>query len=257
MGTAEIDEAAITEASDVWVSPRLRVVRRSARDAGWEPAVWSYIIPWHSLNSEPVSKSWTYECVKRLLDIAGSVIGLVVAIPVMMVAAIAIKATSRGPVLFVQWRPGHGGRQFRCLKLRTMVVDAEQVLAQDGQLRQQFADGFKIRDDPRITPTGAFLRRTSIDELPQFFNVILGDMSLVGPRPVVGPELEHFGEFRDKLHSVKPGLGGLWQVCGRSETSPAERIQMDISYVEHRSLSLDLRLMVLTFLTVVKRRGAC
>jgi lipopolysaccharide/colanic/teichoic acid biosynthesis glycosyltransferase len=181
---------------------------------------------------------------------------LVLTLPVFAVVAVLIKATSPGPVLFRHKRLGRGDKEFWCVKFRTMVVDAEEQLQRDPRLRQQFEVKFKLEDDPRLTPVGAFLRRTSIDELPQLLQVLKGDMSLIGPRPIVKPELARYGAYQQKLLTVKPGLSGFWQACGRSETTYDERVRMDMDYVDFRCLRLDLLLVLLTAVSISTRRGA-
>jgi len=138
-----------------------------------------------------------------------------------------------------------------------MVVDAEDVLARSPELRAQFEVNFKLARDPRLTSVGAFLRRTSLDELPQFYNVLNGTMSLIGPRPIVPRERAKYGSCIDKLLSVKPGLGGAWQAYGRSNTSYGQRIALDMYYIDNRSLLLDLKMMLLTALVVILGQGAC
>jgi exopolysaccharide biosynthesis polyprenyl glycosylphosphotransferase len=189
--------------------------------------------------------------VKGTLDRVGAVLALVLVSPLLVVAALAVRLGSRGPALFRQARVGRDGRVFRVYKLRTMYVDAEQRL---NSLRAaNEADGllFKIKDDPRITPVGQLLRRTSVDELPQLFNVLLGQMSLVGPRPLpvagdafVGPE--------QRRHLVKPGITGLWQVSGRAEQSWEDAVRLDLYYVENWSLSMDLVILLRTVLAVFR-----
>ncbi len=202
-------------------------------------------------------RRWIDEACKRGCDLVGSVGLLVMAVPVMLAVAAAIKATSPGPVLFKQQRLGRGGVRFQCYKFRTMDVDAEDQLKAGDDLRARFQANYKIAGDPRITPLGCFLRRTSLDELPQLWNVLRGEMSLIGPRPIVPPELSKYGEHADRLLRVKPGLGGLWQVCGRSGTTYTERVSLDIRYVETRTFWMDLWLIVLTVVVVLRTRGAC
>jgi lipopolysaccharide/colanic/teichoic acid biosynthesis glycosyltransferase len=137
-----------------------------------------------------------------------------------------------------------------------MVADAEQRLEQDSTLRQEFAASYKIKNDPRLTRIGAFLRKTSLDELPQLINVVKGDMSLIGPRPIVPSELSKYGMYADKLLTAPPGLGGLWQASGRSDTSYDERIALDMRYIDSKSLRLDMVLLVKTAAAVTRRRGA-
>jgi lipopolysaccharide/colanic/teichoic acid biosynthesis glycosyltransferase len=198
-----------------------------------------------------------YLLCKRLLDLAAGLALLVALLPVIVFVALLVKATSRGPILFRHRRLGLGGREFDCLKFRTMIVNADEELARDESLRRQFEHSYKLKRDPRVTRAGAFLRRTSLDELPQLLHVLRGEMSLVGPRPVVRPELEKYSIYADKLLTVKPGLSGLWQVCGRSDTTYPQRVRMDMHYIDHRSLSLDLRLMLHTVGAVVRKSGAC
>lgn len=191
---------------------------------------------------------------KRLLDLALGSLLLVAATPVLLLAAAAVRLTSRGPVLFVQPRIGHRCRRFAMYKLRTMVDGAEleeSALARPGKVF------FKLDDDPRITPVGRLLRRFSIDELPQVLNVLRGDMSLVGPRPLLVSDLRRFPEARQRVRfSVKPGLTGLWQVSGRSLLSDDERIRLDEEYVRRWSLGRDLAILARTPAVVLSGRGA-
>jgi lipopolysaccharide/colanic/teichoic acid biosynthesis glycosyltransferase len=197
-----------------------------------------------------------YELWKRVIDVIGSLALLVLFMPLMVVVVACVKASGRGPVLFKQRRLGRGGQPFWCYKFRTMVPDAESQLVRGGNLIARFHENYKIKDDPRVTRVGAVMRRTSLDELPQLWNVLRGDMSLIGPRPIVEPELVKYGVHGRRLLTVKPGLGGVWQVSGRSDTSYADRVAMDMNYIESRSLGLDLKLLVLTALVVIQRQGA-
>jgi lipopolysaccharide/colanic/teichoic acid biosynthesis glycosyltransferase len=197
-----------------------------------------------------------YEFFKRAIDLGGSIFLLIAFTPIFVIAAMGVKLTGPGPVLFRQKRLGRGGKLFRCYKFRTMVADAESRLAESEELLAQFDETYKIKNDPRVTPFGAFLRKTSLDEFPQLWNVVRGEMSLIGPRPIVAPEVSKYGAQAQRLLSVKPGLGGVWQVNGRSDTTYDERVAMDLEYVETRSLRLDLILLVKTALVVVKGRGA-
>jgi lipopolysaccharide/colanic/teichoic acid biosynthesis glycosyltransferase len=176
--------------------------------------------------------------------------------PVLIGLAVAIRMTSSGPAFFLQRRLGRGGVEFWCFKFRTMVVGAERMLEADPQLQDRFRATYKIKDDPRTTGLGAWLRKTSLDELPQLFNILLGHMSLIGPRPIVSPERSKYSEYADKLLSVKPGLGGYWQVYGRSDTTYEQRVHMDMTYIDNRSTVLDLKLMLLTVGVALKRQGA-
>ena len=196
---------------------------------------------------------------KRTLDIAASACLLVLASPVLAVIALAVKLDSPGPALFSQPRPGLGGRQFRLLKFRSMRADAEAVLASDPELYQRYLDNdckLPPGEDPRVSRLGRFLRGSSLDELPQLFNVLAGDMSLVGPRPVVGPEHASFGDLVSVILSVKPGMTGLWQVSGRSHVAGMSRAAMDVEYVSRWSLWLDLRILAKTIPIVFRRAGA-
>jgi lipopolysaccharide/colanic/teichoic acid biosynthesis glycosyltransferase len=193
---------------------------------------------------------------KRAVDIVTASLMLLVALPIFAFVAMLVGLTSPGPILFKQTRLGKNGKPFTCLKFRTMVQDAELQLAMHQELKELYAREFKIKDDPRITAVGRFLRKTSLDELPQLFNILEGSMSLVGPRPIVPLEIAKYGPYGNKLLSVRPGLTGVWQVCGRSDTTYDERIIMDMFYVDESSVSMDLKLLCSTVPTVIKRRGA-
>ncbi|HWS87558.1 MAG TPA: sugar transferase [Pyrinomonadaceae bacterium] len=198
-----------------------------------------------------------YSLCKRAIDILVAAALLLAVLPLLACVALLVKATSRGPVFFRHRRLGLGGAEFDCLKFRTMAADADEQLKRNEFLRRQFEQDYKLKHDPRVTPVGAFLRRTSLDELPQLLHVLRGEMTLVGPRPIVRPELEKYSIYSGKLLTVKPGLSGLWQVCGRSDTTYPQRVMMDMHYIDHRSLSLDLRLMLRTVGAVVRKSGAC
>jgi exopolysaccharide production protein ExoY len=198
-----------------------------------------------------------YEFSKRALDLNLALVALLLAIPILVVVALAVRFSSRGPILFRQTRVGRYGRPFTCLKFRTMVKHAERALAEDLEFAAQFATSYKLRRDWRVTRVGRILRKLSLDELPQLLNVIRGDMSLVGPRPVPAGELRtKYGPAASRVISVRPGLTGLWQVSGRGATSYEERVQLDVSYVERRSLLLDLRIIARTPVAVLTMRGA-
>jgi exopolysaccharide biosynthesis polyprenyl glycosylphosphotransferase len=194
---------------------------------------------------------------KRWVDLVLGSLALVVALPVLAVAALAIKLTSPGPILFAQERYGLNKRRFKMYKLRTMVVDAEAQQVALESWNEATGPVFKIRADPRITPVGRVLRRLSIDELPQLVNVLLGDMSLVGPRPLPLRDVSRFSEpALMRRFSVYPGITGLWQVSGRSELVFDEWIRLDLQYIDEWSLGLDLRILLRTLPTVVQGRGA-
>jgi lipopolysaccharide/colanic/teichoic acid biosynthesis glycosyltransferase len=200
--------------------------------------------------------SSAYDVSKRLIDIFGAIIALLLLFPVLIMVAAAIKFTTSGSVLFKQRRLGRRGKEFWCYKFRTMVINAEELLQTTENLRERFEENYKLKNDPRITTVGAWLRKTSLDELPQLFNILGGTMSLIGPRPIVPPERSKYREHADKLLSVKPGLGGYWQVYGRSDTTYEERVQMDMTYIDQRSFYLDLKLLMLTLVVAGKRQGA-
>jgi lipopolysaccharide/colanic/teichoic acid biosynthesis glycosyltransferase len=193
---------------------------------------------------------------KRLIDILASSLLIVALFPLFPAIAVLVKATTPGPIIFRQRRFGYSGRIFWCYKFRTMVADAEEQLEQNAELSERFRENSKIKADPRVTRLGWLLRRTSLDELPQLFNVLRGDISLIGPRPLLMVERVKYGVNTPKLFSVKPGLSGYWQVYGRSDTTYEQRIAMDMSYIDNRSLWLDLKLMVLTAFVVLRGRGA-
>jgi exopolysaccharide biosynthesis polyprenyl glycosylphosphotransferase len=195
---------------------------------------------------------------KRALDIVLAVIGLVVLAPVMALVALAIKLDSPGPIVFRQTRCGKDGRTFTFLKFRGMVVDAEARLAELARLNEADGPIFKIKHDPRVTRVGRFIRRTSLDELPQLWNVLRGEMSLVGPRPPLPSEVARYEPWqRDRLRVV-PGITGMWQTHGRSELSSfAAMVRLDFEYMRRWSIWLDVQLLVQTVLTVVSTKGAC
>jgi exopolysaccharide biosynthesis polyprenyl glycosylphosphotransferase len=194
--------------------------------------------------------------VKRIFDIAGGALLILAFAPLMALAAAAIKLTSRGPVLYQSMRPGIGGRPFACLKFRTMVVGAEHL--QDTLEEHNEVGGaiFKIRADPRVTAVGRFLRRWSLDELPQLFNVMRGDMSLVGPRPLPQRDYDRLDDWHRKRYLVLPGMTGLWQVSGRSELDFDELVRLDFLYLERWSVFLDLTILLKTIPAVFRARGA-
>ncbi len=192
---------------------------------------------------------------KRALDVLGAAVCLVVLLPVFGLVAAAVKLTSPGPVLFRQWRSGRGGRPFVIYKFRTMVADAEARKAALLRLSEQDGPAFKLRNDPRITPLGRLLRSTSLDELPQLWNVLKGDMSLVGPRPLPCAEAEACVGWQRQRLDVMPGLTCIWQVWGRSRVTFAEWVRMDVQYIRSRSVWQDLKLLALTVPAVVLRKG--
>jgi exopolysaccharide biosynthesis polyprenyl glycosylphosphotransferase len=195
--------------------------------------------------------------VKRAIDILVATVGLIVFGPLMLLIAAAIKLSSPGPVLFVQERYGLRKRRFRMYKFRTMVPDAERLQGALESQNEVSGPAFKMRNDPRITPLGHFLRRTSLDEFPQFLNVLKGEMSLVGPRPLPLRDVSRFDRAAlMRRFSVKPGLTCLWQINGRSDTDFERWIELDLQYIDTWSLSLDLEIIAKTFPTVLAGRGA-
>jgi lipopolysaccharide/colanic/teichoic acid biosynthesis glycosyltransferase len=185
---------------------------------------------------------------------------LVFLLPLMLLIAISVYAHDGGPILFAHRRIGLNGRTFHCLKFRSMAVDAEQrlaaLLASDPAARAEWEQDHKLRRDPRVTRLGAFLRETSLDELPQLFNVLRGDMSLVGPRPIVEAEVKRYGRRFRAYCAVKPGITGLWQVSGRNDTSYRTRVALDCVYARRRSLGLDAYIIAATVPAVLTRRGS-
>lgn len=198
----------------------------------------------------------TYRCLKRVTDVVLSAGGLILVSPVLMLLAVLIKLDSPGPVLFVQWRCGHKGKTFRMFKFRTMEVGAEDQQARLLSLNSVDGPMFKIFEDPRVTRFGAFLRRGSLDELPQLYNVLKGEMSLVGPRPLVMEEMRCNPSWRDLRLTVKPGITGLWQINGRSATAFSDWIRHDLTYVKNQSFAMDFRILLRTVAFVLTRIGA-
>lgn len=200
------------------------------------------------------------ETILRLLDIVVGIVAVIVFAPLLIGLVIAIYVTSPGPLIFAQPRIGKNGREFRCLKFRTMVIDAtdrlEQLLASDPAARAEWARDHKLRNDPRITPLGRFLRKSSLDELPQFFNLINGTMSIVGPRPIVNAEVVRYGRRFQDYCRVRPGITGLWQVSGRSDTTYRRRVALDVAYSKHRSLGLNIKIMLMTVPAVLAAKGS-
>ncbi len=192
---------------------------------------------------------------KRVLDVVGGTVGLVASLPILAVAAVAVKASSRGPAFFRQQREGHGGESFTMWKLRTMQVDAEAKKPELRRFSQQDGPAFKMRKDPRTTSVGKFLRWSSIDELPQFWNVIKGDMSLVGPRPLPVDESIACQNWQRRRLQVTPGMTCTWQVCERGNVSFDEWVRMDLRYVKDHSLWEDLRLLLLTLPSLLMQKG--
>ena len=196
----------------------------------------------------------------RAIDVCIAGLALVFLAPLMGIIALICRLSDPGPVFYGQLRCGKGGRMFRCLKFRSMVVDAdrrlEDLLNSDPAARAEWTATHKLISDPRITPVGRFLRKSSLDELPQLINVLRGDMSLVGPRPIVPGEIIHYGRYIAQYYLVLPGITGMWQVSGRSETNYRRRVALDLLFIRRRSLYLYTKILVLTVPAVLLRKGA-
>jgi len=197
---------------------------------------------------------------KRIFDIVSSIILISLFLPIILITAILIKLTSKGPIFYVQERPGRFGRMIKIYKFRTMYLDAdkklEEILKNNEELREEFRKYRKLKNDPRITPIGKILRKFSIDEIPQLFNVLKGDMSIVGPRPYQIEEIEYMGEYRDIVLSVRPGLTGLWQISGRNDLSFSAKLKIETWYVLNWNLWLDLFIIIRTIPAVISGKGA-
>ncbi|MGN1299258.1 MAG: sugar transferase [Candidatus Scatovivens sp.] len=206
-------------------------------------------------------KFYTTIFLKRMFDIIGSIIGIILMLPLTLIVVIMnIVYRESGPIFYTHVRLGKNGKHFKMYKYRTMVVNAdeilEEILAGDEKLKEEFEKNRKMHKDPRVTKAGKILRKTSLDEVPQFINVLKGEMSLIGPRAVVDGEIEKFGNDRYKIFSVKPGITGYWASHGRSNTTYEERVAMEKFYAEHISIFLDIKIIFKTFLMVFKREGA-
>ena len=197
-----------------------------------------------------------YEVIKRIIDIVASFTGLIVLSPLMLVVSILIKLEYKGEVIFKQKRVGLNGKEFYMYKFRSMVINAEELKAELESQNEMSGPMFKMKDDPRITKIGKFIRKTSIDELPQLINVIKGDMSLVGPRPSLPKEVEEFETWMRERLEVKPGLTCIWQVSGRNNIDFEDWMKLDIKYVRERSLALDFKLIFKTIFVLFGDKNA-
>jgi len=197
---------------------------------------------------------------KRFFDIASALVLLAVFSPIMLFVAVTIWVSDRQKVVFFHERIGKNGRTFKCLKFRTMCVNSDErlrtLLRDDPVAREEWETRQKLEKDPRITAIGNILRKTSLDELPQLWNILRGDMSMVGPRPIVDDEVRHYGTFFAAYKSVRPGLTGAWQVSGRSNTTYTERVALDVDYIKRSSLGLDMTIVLRTVSTVLLGKGA-
>lgn len=196
----------------------------------------------------------------RMLDVIASVCALIFFLPFMLVIALCTFAANPGPIFFAQRRVGAGGHLFRCYKFRTMATNAEErlleLLNSDPAARLEWDCDHKLRNDPRVVGIGNFLRKSSLDELPQFFNVLRGDMSLVGPRPIVPSEIIRYGRYYANYCSVRPGITGLWQISGRNDVSYRRRVAFDVAYSRSRSFELNLKIIVMTIPGVLLAKGS-
>lgn len=232
-----------------------KVIRAIAR-RGFQP-----VLPRYRYRGFPLQRL-DGEFSKRLFDILFSLSVLILFAPVYLLLALLIALSSPGPVFYVQERVGRNHKLFNCLKFRTMVENADEMLVElmetSPHIRQEFQDNFKLKQDPRITWIGKFLRVTSLDEFPQFWNVLKGDMSVVGPRPLVEEELPRYGRHINKVLTIRPGITGLWQVSGRNDIPYPRRVQIDLYYVSAKNFWMDLWIVVKTIGVVIfpKNNGA-
>lgn len=220
--------------------------------------------PRSAVPTGPAALEWKtsrQDAAARALDLIVASMLLIFLLPVFGVVAVLVIVGDPGPVIFAHQRVGRDGRSFACFKFRSMYVGAEERLAKllssRPELRREWEDAHKLRVDPRVTPIGRFLRYSSLDELPQLFNVLRGEMSLVGPRPIVAAEVPRYGRFILDYYRIKPGLTGLWQVSGRSEVTYRRRVAFDVLYARKKSLSLDLKILAMTVPAVIAGRGSC
>lgn len=197
-----------------------------------------------------------YHLAKRLMDIVVSGTALVILAPVYAVVALGVGLSTGWPTTFRQKRIGQNGDLFHIIKFRSMVKNAEEILKSRPDLMEEYRRNFKIENDPRISRFGSFLRKSSLDELPQLLNVLRGDMTLVGPRPIVPPEIEKYGESASVYLAMKPGCTGLWQCSGRSDTTYEERVALDREYYERASLGFDTKILFKTVVAIIRGRGA-
>ena len=216
----------------------------------------------HITNDKSVKledKKTIYNFIKRLSDIILTWIALIVLSPIFLIIAILIKIDSKGSVFYKHKRIGKNGEYIYLYKFRSMYSDSKErleKLLEDSKIKKEWEENFKLDNDPRITRVGKFLRKTSLDELPQLINILTGDMSIVGPRPIIDGEIEKYGKNKAKFLSVTPGLTGWWACNGRSCTSYKERMDLELYYVDNRSLKLDFKVIIKTFISVLKRDGA-
>lgn len=209
------------------------------------------------LDAVPRKNSFAYRFIKRGFDILASGAALVILSPLLALLCLLIRLDSKGPAIFVHKRYGKNGKLLRMYKFRTMYANAQDMIKDfTPEQKKEWEESFKLTNDPRITRMGKILRKTSLDELPQLINILRGDMSIVGPRPVVAEELEKYGVFRDQFLSMSPGLTGYWQAYARSDCSYEKRMQMELKYVREANLWWDIRILFATVTAVLKGKGA-
>lgn len=209
------------------------------------------------LRVEDIDRKYVYRFLKRMMDMLGSILGLVVLSPLFLVIAIAIqKEEKNSPVFFSQIRIGKNGKKFKMYKFRSMCEDAETKLEDLLQHNEIEGAMFKIKDDPRVTKVGKFIRKTSIDELPQLLNVLKGDMSLVGPRPPLEREIKEYSTYDKQRLLIKPGCTGVWQISGRNNVSFDDMVEMDVHYIKNLSIWNDIKIILKTLLVMIKSEGA-
>jgi lipopolysaccharide/colanic/teichoic acid biosynthesis glycosyltransferase len=236
-------------------------------DVSPSPPLIDFVAPdgptWALRQTASALHAQVHRALKRGFDIAFALLGMVVGLPLILMIVLAIRLTSEGPAFYTQPRVGRGGRPFRCGKFRTMVVDADQrlpaLLASSPGLQEEYESRMKLSPDPRLTRIGGFLRRTSLDELPQLWNVLRGEMSIVGPRPLLLDEPDRYGDAFSTVVQVRPGLTGIWQVSGRNAVPYAVRIAMQVEQARQRSLRRDVVIVLRTAVQMVSARsnGAC
>lgn len=198
-----------------------------------------------------------YIKIKRVIDVILASVALILLSPLFAIIAIAIKIDSKGPVFFAHKRIGKNGKIIKLYKFRSMVINAEELIKSfTPEQMREYKENYKLTNDQRITKVGKFLRKTSLDELPQLINIINGDLSIIGPRPVVADELEKYGVNKDKFLSVTPGLTGYWAANGRSNTTYEQRMEMELYYIDNLSLKMDIKVFFKTILSVLKKEGA-
>ena len=192
-----------------------------------------------------------YRLFKKIFDLLFALLFLILSLPLFLIISFFIKLSSRGPIFYLQERIGKNNIPFRCIKFRTMYPEAkdilENILKNDNNLKKEFEETHKLKKDPRITTIGKLLRKSSLDELPQFINVLRGEMSIVGPRPIVKDEKKKYGKNIKKVLSIKPGITGLWQVSGRNNLTYKKRVMLDLNYVRNYNLLMDIRILIRTF----------